>query len=55
MPEEGLSSGPRTAGGGIEVEGLTEHVYNAGVFVGARDVFEDVSHALGLSEVQVLY
>ncbi len=36
------------------MEGLAEHVRNARMFVGARDVFEDVSYSLGLSEVQVL-
>ena len=36
------------------MEGLAEHARNAGMFVGARDVFEDISHTLGLSEVQVL-
>ncbi len=40
--------------GGIEVEGLAKHVCNAGVFFGARNVFEDVSHAMSLSEVEVL-
>ena len=36
------------------MEGLAEHARNAGMFVGARDVFEDISHTLGLSEVEVL-
>ena len=54
MPEECFSSGSRAARGGIEVEGLAKHVCDAGVFFGARDVFEDVAHAMGLSEVEVL-
>ena len=54
MPEESFPSGSRSAGRGIEVEGLAEHARNAGMFVGARDVFEDISHTLGLSEVEVL-
>ena len=45
---------PSRRGGGIEMEGLAKHGCNAGVFFGARDVFEDVAHVMGLSEVEVL-
>ena len=54
LPEECFSSGARAARGGIEVEGLAKHVRDAGVFFDARDVFEDVAHAVGLGEVEVL-
>ncbi len=36
------------------MEGLTKHVCDAGVLFSSRDVFEDVSHSLYLSEVEVL-
>ena len=55
LPEECFPSGSRAAGRGIEMEGLAKHGCNAGVFFCARDVFEDVAHAMGLSEVDVLY
>ncbi len=48
LPEECLASGSRPAWGGIEVYWRAQHLLNYGVLFSAWDVFNDVSHSVGL-------
>ncbi len=51
LPEEGLSSGTRATWRSIEVERLSQHALDYGVFVCAREAFDDVSNALWLGVI----
>ena len=52
--EEGFASGTGPARGGVEVWGLSQHCFDRGVFVSARDVLNYMSDAGRLCGVHVL-